>query len=74
VTIYVFVISFIRFNYLTLTPSLPFLLFFHHSHDGTVLAVASSYTFEEGNKDFPPEDNVFLRKINDLEAKPRLKV
>lgn len=44
-----------------------------NSHDGSVLAVSSSYTFEEGSKDYPPEDNVFLRRIGDLESKPRLK-
>jgi cell cycle arrest protein BUB3 len=44
------------------------------SHDGTVLAVASSYTFEEGQKDFTPEDNVSLRRIDVSEARPRQKM
>lgn len=38
-----------------------------------MLAIASSYTHEEGNKDFPPEDNVFIRRVDDFEVKPRLK-
>mmetsp|Transcript_19142 Transcript_19142/g.18483 ORF Transcript_19142/g.18483 Transcript_19142/m.18483 type:complete len:326 (+) Transcript_19142:156-1133(+) len=44
------------------------------NHDGTVLAVASSYTFEEGQKDFTPEDNVSLRRIDVSEARPRQKM
>ncbi|CAG8482890.1 12569_t:CDS:2, partial [Acaulospora morrowiae] len=38
--------------------------------DGTCLAIASSYTFEEGEKDHPP-DSVFIRPISENECKPR---
>jgi len=38
--------------------------------DGTMLAIASSYTFEEGEKDHPP-DSVFIRGITDAEVKPK---
>ncbi|KAK3822950.1 MAG: mitotic checkpoint protein BUB3-like protein [Benniella sp.] len=40
------------------------------SCDGKTLAIASSYTFEEGEKDHP-QDQVFLRSISDQEAKPK---
>lgn len=40
--------------------------------DGNLLAVASSYTFEEG--DIPHEpDAIFIRKINEIEVKPKPK-
>ncbi|CAG8799653.1 5130_t:CDS:2, partial [Racocetra persica] len=38
--------------------------------DGQYLAIASSYTFEEGEKDHPP-DSVFIRHISENECKPR---
>jgi cell cycle arrest protein BUB3 len=41
------------------------------SRDGQYLAIASSYTFEEGEKDHPP-DSVFIRHINENECKPRI--
>lgn len=42
------------------------------SKDGRLLAIASSYTFEEG--DIPHEpDTVFLRSINEVEVKPKPK-
>ncbi|KAM0907824.1 hypothetical protein ACQ4PT_015859 [Festuca glaucescens] len=40
------------------------------SRDGSLLAVASSYTHEKGNIDHPP-DKIFIRDVNDLEVKPR---
>ncbi|KAG0048703.1 mitotic spindle checkpoint protein Bub3 [Gryganskiella cystojenkinii] len=40
------------------------------SCDGKTLAVASSYTFDEGDKDHAP-DQVFLRSISDQEARPK---
>eukprot|EP01117_Protostelium_nocturnum_P004846 TRINITY_DN1757_c0_g1_i1.p1 TRINITY_DN1757_c0_g1~~TRINITY_DN1757_c0_g1_i1.p1 ORF type:complete len:329 (+),score=101.50 TRINITY_DN1757_c0_g1_i1:1147-2133(+) len=40
------------------------------SEDGTMLAVASSYTFEEGEKDVPP-DQIFIRYVNEVEVKPK---
>jgi cell cycle arrest protein BUB3 len=56
------------------SPSPPLLLC---SHDGSVLAIASSYTFEEGEK--PPsttglDDMVFLRRIQEDDVRPRPKV
>ncbi|PKY24232.1 WD40 repeat-like protein [Rhizophagus irregularis] len=41
------------------------------SRDGQYLAIASSYTFEEGEKDHPP-DSVFIKPINENECKPRV--
>jgi len=40
------------------------------NQSGTLLAVASSYTFEEGEKDHPP-DSVSIRSINDHEVRPK---
>ncbi|CAH1761490.1 6318_t:CDS:2 [Entrophospora sp. SA101] len=40
------------------------------SKDGQFLAIASSYTFEEGEKDHPP-DSVFIRHIGENECKPK---
>jgi cell cycle arrest protein BUB3 len=40
------------------------------SADGQNLAVASSYTFEEGDKDHPP-DSVFIHRVQDAEVKPK---
>ncbi|GBG90584.1 hypothetical protein CBR_g50927 [Chara braunii] len=40
------------------------------SRDGRLLAVASSYTFEEGEKVHPP-DQIFIRNVNELEVKPK---
>mmetsp|Transcript_37258 Transcript_37258/g.58228 ORF Transcript_37258/g.58228 Transcript_37258/m.58228 type:complete len:214 (+) Transcript_37258:492-1133(+) len=39
---------------------------------GAILAVASSYTFEEGEKDSPP-DQIFFRPVADSEVRPRPK-
>ncbi|KAJ1697473.1 hypothetical protein LUZ63_005985 [Rhynchospora breviuscula] len=42
------------------------------SRDGRLLAVASSYTFEEG--DIPHEpDAIFIRSVNEVEVKPKPK-
>ncbi|RKO87089.1 WD40-repeat-containing domain protein [Blyttiomyces helicus] len=38
--------------------------------DGRLLAVASSYTFEEGEKDHPP-DSIFIRPVSDADTKPK---
>ncbi|GMN37872.1 hypothetical protein TIFTF001_007174 [Ficus carica] len=43
------------------------------SRDGRLLAVASSYTFEEGEKSHEP-DAIFVRGINEIEVKPKPKV
>jgi len=41
------------------------------SMDGSVLAIASSYQFEEGELANIPEDSVFIRKVSDQETKPK---
>ncbi|KAI9033172.1 mitotic checkpoint protein BUB3-like protein [Hyaloraphidium curvatum] len=38
--------------------------------DGTMLAVASSYTFEEGEKDHMP-DSIYIRALTESETKPK---
>ncbi|XWS39874.1 hypothetical protein CRYUN_Cryun18bG0092000 [Craigia yunnanensis] len=43
------------------------------SRDGRLLAVASSYTFEEGDKPHEP-DAIFIRSVNEIEVKPKPKV
>ncbi|KAG4164903.1 hypothetical protein ERO13_A13G046300v2 [Gossypium hirsutum] len=43
------------------------------SRDGRLLAVASSYTFEEGEKPHEP-DAIFVRSVNEIEVKPKPKV
>jgi len=40
------------------------------NHDGTMLAVAASYTFEEGEKDHPP-DQLYIRMISDSDVRPK---
>ena len=42
------------------------------SRDGSLLAVASSYTFEEGDKDHPA-DQIFVRRVQDSEVRPKSK-
>lgn len=48
-----------------------------HSCDGSMLAVASSYTFEEGEKQqrsgTMEEDNIHIKRINDSDVKPKKK-
>ncbi|WVY96307.1 hypothetical protein V8G54_028458 [Vigna mungo] len=43
------------------------------SRDGRLLAVASSYTFEEGPKS-NESDAIFVRSVNEIEVKPKPKV
>ncbi|KAE8008090.1 hypothetical protein FH972_004637 [Carpinus fangiana] len=43
------------------------------SRDGRLLAVASSYTFEEGEKPHEP-DAIYVRSVNEIEVKPKPKV
>ena len=38
--------------------------------DGSMLAVAASYTHENGEVDHPP-DKVYLRQINEAEVRPK---
>ena len=40
------------------------------NHDGTKLAVAASYTFEEGEKD-APQDQIYVKAVHDSEVKPK---
>jgi len=40
------------------------------NHDGALLAVAASYTFEEGEKDHPP-DQIYIRAVADTDVKPK---
>lgn len=42
------------------------------NHDGSELAVASSYTFEDGDREHP-QDEVFVRRILDSECQPKQK-
>ncbi|KAL3925469.1 MAG: hypothetical protein SGILL_000386 [Bacillariaceae sp.] len=42
------------------------------SEDGTQLAIASSYTHEEGDRDHP-QDEIYVRQILDSEAMPKTK-
>lgn len=42
------------------------------SHDGSVLAIACSYMYEDENQPEPlPENNVFIRYVTDQETKPK---
>eukprot|EP01135_Chromosphaera_perkinsii_P004621 Nk52_evm14s292 gene=Nk52_evmTU14s292 len=40
------------------------------SPEGDTLAIASSYTYEEGQKDHPP-DTIFIRQVTDEECRPK---
>ena len=42
------------------------------SNDGSEIAIASSYTFEEGDREHP-QDEVFIRKILESECAPKTK-
>jgi len=42
------------------------------SADGTLLAIAASYTFEEGEKDHPA-DAIIIRHPSEAEVKPKQK-
>ncbi len=37
---------------------------------GNYLAIAASYTFEEGEKEHP-KDSIIIRKITDTDVKPK---
>lgn len=41
------------------------------SHDGSLLAIASSYLFEQGEIDNIPPDAIFVRRVTDQETKPK---
>lgn len=40
------------------------------NHNGTLLAVAASYTFEEGEKDHPA-DQIYIRAVSEADVKPK---
>jgi cell cycle arrest protein BUB3 len=42
------------------------------NHDGTELAIASSYTFEEGEREHP-KDEIYVRAMLDSECTPKMK-
>jgi cell cycle arrest protein BUB3 len=42
------------------------------NHDGSELAIASSYTFEEGEREHP-KDEIYVRKMLDVECRPKTK-
>lgn len=41
------------------------------SHDGAILAIASSYMYEQDTIENIPEDNVYIRRVSDQETKPK---
>ncbi|CAH1783481.1 unnamed protein product [Owenia fusiformis] len=41
------------------------------SQDGSTLAIASSYMYEQDEIDNPPDDNVYIRHVSDQETKPK---
>ncbi|CAM9398947.1 unnamed protein product [Chrysoparadoxa australica] len=42
------------------------------NHDGTLLAIASSYTFEEGDKEHP-SDTIWIKEIDPKDVRPKAK-
>ena len=43
------------------------------NHEGNLLAVASSYTFERGHEQHPP-DQIYIRAVVDAEVRPKTRV
>lgn len=41
------------------------------SHSGSLLAIGSSYLYEQGIMENKPQDAIFVRRITDQETKPR---
>ncbi|KAH7983380.1 hypothetical protein HPB52_011527 [Rhipicephalus sanguineus] len=41
------------------------------SHDGSLLAIGSSYLYEQGFLDNTPPDAIFIRRVTDQETKPK---
>ncbi|KAG1679846.1 hypothetical protein FOA52_012760 [Chlamydomonas sp. UWO 241] len=41
------------------------------SRDGSMLAVASSYTYERGTTNAPGRDEIFVRRMQEVEVRPR---
>ena len=40
------------------------------NHDGSELAIASSYTYEDGEREHP-RDEIFIRPVLEAECKPK---
>lgn len=40
-------------------------------HTGNTLAIASSYNYEKGDLPNKPKDNIFIRRVSELETKPK---
>lgn len=55
----------IVFRYPTSISSLSF------SHDGSMLAIALSYMYENEEDLNQPEDAIFIRRVSDQETKPK---
>jgi cell cycle arrest protein BUB3 len=53
------------FRYPTSIASLMF------SHDGSVLAIASSYMYETDDAVDIPQDSIYIRNVSDQETKPK---
>jgi len=41
------------------------------SEDGTEIAIAASYTFEEGQREHHPKDEIYVRPIQETDVKPK---
>jgi cell cycle arrest protein BUB3 len=41
------------------------------SHDGSVLAIASSYMYETDDAVDIPQDSIYIRNVSDQETKPK---
>jgi len=41
------------------------------NQDGSEIAIASSYTFEDGDREHRPPDELFVRKLLDSECLPK---
>ncbi|XP_065304713.1 mitotic checkpoint protein BUB3 [Dermacentor albipictus] len=41
------------------------------SHDGSLLAIGSSYLYEQGSMENTPPDAIFVRRVTDQETKPK---
>ena len=53
------------FRYPTSIASLSF------SGDGSLLAIASSYMYEQDEMEDQPEDAIYIRRVSDQETKPK---
>jgi cell cycle arrest protein BUB3 len=60
--------SFTVFNIFRYPTSIAALSF---SADSSVLAIASSYMYENDEQKSIPEDNIYIRNVSDQETKPK---